>query len=189
MVNPPDPCKVHLELADPALWPAMRSLLASRFPFLVHRANASALADIIATGLRPSPQSPAADVDPSCLARTLNGRRPEILCLKPPESKLSLGGKRFIEFAVSTAELPLPLGLDWSYGACWTRAKNLRMDCPSAPLPEVFVTVVASYGSVVVYDSIAPEQLLVRVQNSEEDPAHWPPLSDVVSVDDMRIFR
>jgi hypothetical protein len=63
--------------------------------------------------------------------------------------------------AIRTKDLPLRLGLDWSFGGCWQEAIDLPRNDPIKSFDQIFIEVIRWFDSVVSYDGVCANLLRV----------------------------
>ncbi len=138
---------------------------------------------IASRGLLPNAVSPAQETDVNLVKAAMGGDLPLILCLSQPDNPVpSSANGLCIQLAVCTSHLPDRVGIDWSYASMWNLVEILSEEDPSMSLECVFLETFRRRGSIVVYDPIAPDNLLVRLQHSSvTEPWTWPRL---LTVDD-----
>lgn len=102
-----------------------------------------------------------------------------IVCLHPwgaQDVKPAPGGPP-ITLAVAAADLPMRIGLDWSYGEVFNDADGHHRIRPDRPSASIFVEVVTYFGSVASYDTIPSSVLRIWEPGlPEDDPTDWPML-------------
>jgi hypothetical protein len=170
---------VHSQLLSAAGFERARAAVADRYAFLVHRARLSSLPSIRAIGLRPALQPTAGDVKLSVISSALGGVLPPILCLSPPEHRITFTAAfESVELAVVAKELPQRIGVDWSCGSTWTRVEQFWEDAPTGGLEGAVFAGVDFCKSVISYDAIPPASLRIRLKESAADATTWPRLTD-----------
>jgi hypothetical protein len=88
---------------------------------------------------------------------------------------MNLSDPPFYRLAVRSADLSDRIGFDWSFPYSWSLANVLA----DQGLRAAFIEVARRAGSVVTYDAIPANRLLVcpKGLDGESDPASWLPLS------------
>lgn len=82
-----------------------------------------------------------------------------------------------ITLAVAAADLPMRLGLDWSYGEVFDHAESHHRANRQRPSASIFAEVVTYYGSVASYDTIPASVLRIWEPGlPPDDPTDWPML-------------
>jgi hypothetical protein len=88
-----------------------------------------------------------------------------------------------MQLALSAADLPFQIGLDWSHDT-WKIAGGRKAGFPTWDNNRVLVNVVVGTGSIVSHDAIPAAQLRVCPKNNpKSDIACWPKLTDVARAD------
>jgi hypothetical protein len=97
--------------------------------------------------------------------------------LRPHSSKYG----RLIRLAVSGADLPDRVGLDWSYD--WNLARCIRKDSPDKSCNDILLDVARRRGSVAAYDGILASKLRIWREGLPHDPAQWPKLDEITDAE------
>ncbi|MGC1180386.1 MAG: hypothetical protein WA884_15540 [Methyloceanibacter sp.] len=159
---------------------AGRDALADKYPWFTHDTALGQLQGIRKEGLLPHAVS-------SCPSEVINwfgepGR--QIVCLHPVGAALrphSSKYGRLIRLAVSGADLPDRVGLDWSYD--WNLARCIRKDSPDKSCNDILLDVARRRGSVAAYDGIPASKLRIWREGLPHDPAQWPKLDEITDAE------
>jgi hypothetical protein len=108
-----------------------------------------------------------------------------VVFLHPPGADLrpeGTGERPFFHLAVHAADMPMRLGLDWSYSWYpWNLAGLLKSERPERESADIFVECVQRSGSVLSYDPIPVPVLRVCPKSDPNSPKpKWPKLVEVI---------
>lgn len=163
-----------------------RNAIALKRNWFVHVTAFDKLTEIAQHGLAPRNPGVAigspVHVDPD-IAAAIGADDGKILCLMPLHSHSTRPQRSVpqVALAVSAADLPKRIGVDWSYADCIDLIDILVRQNPKRPLADIFVEVAIRRGSLVSYDAIVPSALRVWALNTPfDDPSQWPLLSKTV---------
>ena len=136
---------------------------------------------IQAEGLQP--RRPLEALPPSLVSKALKPEGGEIVCLYPVANRiLQIRPPRpspLFMIAVSGADLPRRVSIDWSFGNLWSLFDELVANEGQSPI-DALAEVSARYGSLACYDPLPPENLRVRTRDcSEQNYVQWPYISEV----------
>ena len=158
-----------------------RAAMLRNYRWFVHTAPISAFDSINKIGLEPRRPRHWSGPPPATVIRRI-GRHPDrVIFLWPKgESILSVGadeGEKLFRVALKPDDLPVRLGVDWSFPDAWTKAARHRNANPLRDIGEIFAFVAEECGSFVVYDPIPPEALVVcPLGGANADQSEWLPL-------------
>lgn len=174
---PNDP---HDDFLAPSGMAAARAVMVARFPWFEHKAPVSAFDGIKRIGLEPRQVRGFFRPVPAVVARRITVNSDRAVCLWPKgKSTLVVGAdknERLFRLAVRPHDLPVRLGVDWSFDAPWAAAERLRINYPGRDIGEIFAYVANEYGAFMSYDPIPPEALLVQIKGQSDDATAWHPL-------------
>lgn len=162
--------------------PDIRAELMQRFAAFRHITAYTRLNEIRTTGLtlRQYEHCPAE------VFSELGATGDHIVCFWPFGAKLSPSGTSeppLMSLAIAATNLPQRIGLDWSYS--WEIVTNSRMQLYSGDTPAQFAYRIANdLGSIVSYEAIGPDHLLVRCKGQAKDqPLAWKPLQQAADAE------
>ena len=177
------------ELLTDAGMASARAAIANARRWFVHVTSYDSVSEITRVGLRPTNPGLASgspvEVDED-VAAAIGIGADEILCLMPMPSQDTRPKRDIpqVAMAVDGSDLPMRIGVDWSYGGCLTLVDVLVRESPTSPLPSIFVEVALRRGSIVSYDIIPATAVRVRTKGAPaNDPSQWPLLSDANPAD------
>ena len=166
--------------------------MVKRYQWFVHSAPVSAFDSIKKIGLEPRPVRRLFQPVPTVVQRRIPINFDRVVFLWPKgDSILVVGGdenEKLFQLGLEPADLPVRLGVDWSFDRPWERAAELRAQYPHRDIGEIFAHVAESYASFLVYDPIPPEALVVRLKGQpHNDPKDWKPLlqSDISEIEQI----
>ena len=159
---------------------AARAAMVKQFSWFEHKAPVSAFDRIKAIGLEPRPVRGFFGSVPTIVARRIPVNSNCVVCLWPKgKSILVVGadeGESLFRLAVRPKDLPVRLGVDWSFDAPWAAAERLRTQHENRDIGELFAYIANEYGTFLSYDPIPPEALLVQLKDQGDDALNWEPL-------------
>jgi len=154
-----------------------------RGKWFFHKTRLCAFNDIQRLGLQPSNPGKTA---PDIVRKRLGCRGSLILCLRPDRSPRIVFNDPRIILGVAAADLPFQLGLDWSHDT-WRIAGIRKANNPSWDDAKVFVSAVASTGSVASYDAVPASQLRACPKSAPSSPPETWPLLSKTKRDDLAV--
>lgn len=173
----------HRELLSPAGMANARASLISKHSWFLHVTGCHSLSGIREVGLLPrnpgEPSGSPAPVDPE-IAKAVGSDTGNIVCLMPIFTFNTRPQRSYAQalLAISGADLPLRIGIDWSYDGCMTLVDILVDENPGMPVPQIFAEVVRRTGCVISYDPVPPAAIRVwTVGLPRGDPGTWPTLA------------
>jgi hypothetical protein len=166
---------------------AMRDALISRFDWFVHTTKNSALPSIRREGLRPTmPDGYFLRDLPDVVREAIGQGAERVVCLWPQgalpmnvdkAAPLDPDPPEMVRLALRATDLCRRVGLDWSYPYSWGLAEQIRADSPNMDSSAVAVDVARRSGSIVSYDVIPAQALLICPPGGDvSDPSKWIPL-------------
>jgi hypothetical protein len=172
----------------------VRAALVREYGWFIHETPEANIVSIREHGLLANRDAPA----PPEVQTKFESARVPILYLHPLGAKLCPRGAhvtlelplgadepKLVSIAVSAADLPGLVGLDWSYD--WPRVLDEIQANYRMMLEEVALHIVNEYGSIAVYNNIQPTRLRVFCRDSSPtNPLNWKTLTDA---DDAEIVR
>lgn len=160
---------------------AARGLIVRKYRWLQHITTASAIPSIRRTGLEPRRDRPGMDH----IIKAWGVSAEYVICLYPigcgAQEQIGTKESPLARLAFESRELPKRLTSDWTYGTC--NSEKWRALRPDLSLPEIIVKAVEERGSLVIYQSVEVDRLLVRCKTSTASPCSWPRLVDVANAE------
>lgn len=139
---PNDP---HDDFLAPSGMVAARAVMVAQFPWFEHKAPVSAFDGIRRIGLEPRQVRGFFGSIPAVVARRIIVNSDRVVCLWPKgKSTLVVGAdkdERLFRLAVRPHDLPVRLGVDWSFDAPWAAAERLRTNNLGRDIGEIFAYV------------------------------------------------
>lgn len=189
MIDETDSQKLYIDLLTPDKMKSARAKLIEKNDWFTHQTTLAALHSIRNIGLMPkNPGGMTADIH-RILSTAIIHDPDHILCFRPIMS-CPVNVQRFepiCTLAISKADLPHRVSLDWSYPYSWKLAAVVLADQPELSLEQIFCHVVIRSGSVACYDGVPASALRVRTDAAHgSNPVDWPML---VRTPDEAILR
>jgi len=178
----------HSELLTPIGMAHAREAVIARNSWFLHVSGEHCFNGLKQSGILPHNPGKAIETD---LAEAIGDNSGCIVCLRPIFT-LDTTPKREhdqIVLAISNSDLPLRVGIDWSYDGCWGLVDVLAHEAPHSISSNIFSEVVRRTGCVVSYDPVPLDVIRVWTTGTPQiDPAKWPLLSQT-PIANVRILK
>lgn len=169
---------IHQELLSPTGMERARVAIIDKHSWFLHVSDLHRFGSLKTSGISPKdPDNPDEDFSKEHV------RDPSrcIVCLRPifTFDTTPQRDHEQIVLAISNSDLPLRIGIDWSYTGCCKLVDDLRNEFREADSSAIFAEVVRRRGSLVSYDPIPPNAVRVWGRGTPLiDPAKWPLISE-----------